>query len=227
MKIIQCRQKSAEWWDARKGIPTASAFDRIVTPAKFDKSTQREAYACQLIAERFDKFYAMAPEYQSQAMEEGTLLEPEARRYYEFHRECEVSEVGLCLTDDGHAGSSPDGLIADCGALELKCPQPATHVRYLIGNCLPNEYAPQVHGHLVVTGREWVDFMSYAPGLPPLLVRVEPNEKTEVLRKALNEFWELYQSILARVEARHKEYIGEEIERRDAENPVPLRSFVA
>lgn len=228
MKIVNCVQRTPEWWLARKGVPTASAFDRIVTPAKFEASKQREGYACQLIAERFDKFYSINPEFQSQAMQEGTLLEPEARRYYEFHRECEVQEVGFCLTDDERFGSSPDGLIiAQNGGLEMKCPQPGTHVRYLMDGTLPNDYAPQVHGHLVVTGCAWVDFMSYAPGLPPLLVRVEPNEKTEVLRKALDEFWDLYMTILARVEARHQEFVGEEIDRRAVENPVPMKSFVA
>ena len=28
-----------------------------------------------------------------------------------------------------------------------------------------------------VTGRAWWDFLSYAPGLPPVLIRVEPDKK--------------------------------------------------
>jgi hypothetical protein len=227
VQIVECLQRTPEWWLARKGVPTASAFDRIVTPKKFERSTSRTGYACQLVAERFDKFYSQSPEYQSVAMAEGIRLEPEARAYYEFHRNVDVQEIGFAMTDDGRFGCSPDAMVGTEGALELKAPQPATHVRYLHAGGLPDEYRPQCEGHLIVTGRPWVDFLSYCPGLPPLLVRLEPNEKTEILRKELEEFWGLYQEILARVEARHREYVDEEIDRRAAENPTPLKSFVA
>lgn len=226
MKTFAFPQYSPEWWLARKGVPTASAFDRIVTPKKFEDSTSQQAYACQLVAEKFDKFYSIEPEFESVAMREGRELEPDARAYYEFYRGCDVSEIGFCLTDDGRFGCSPDGLIGDDGALELKCPQPRTHVRYLYDGGLPADYAPQVHGHLIVTGRPWVDFMSYAPGLPPLVVRVEPDEKTELLRKSLDSFWALYQTVLARVEARHAQYIDAEIDRRGAQLPVNLHGLV-
>lgn len=227
MKIVDCVQYSPEWWLARKGVPTASAFDNIVTPKKFEPSKSREAYACRLVAERFDKFYSIAPEFKTVAMEEGHQLEPEARRYVEFYHGCKVQEVGFCMTDDERFGCSPDGLIDDNGCLELKCPQPGTHIKYLLSATLPDDYGPQVHGHLAVTGRSYCLFMSYAPGMPPLIVRVEPNEKTEILRKALDEFWGTYQEILQRVEARHREYVDAEIDRRAAENPVHLKSFVA
>lgn len=227
MRIIECIQKSPEWWRARKGVPTASAFNCIVTPAKFAQSAQRESYACRLVAEQFDKFYSISPEFKTMAMEEGNQLEPEARKYIEFYRGYKVEEVGFCLDDDERFGCSPDGLIGDDGCLELKCPQPATHVRYLDKGGLPDDYAPQCHGHLIVTGRSYVDFMSYAPGLPPHLVRVEPNEKTEILRKELAEFWTLYQEILERVKQRHAEYVDAEIDRRNEPTPTPLKSFIS
>ncbi len=31
MKVSMMKQLSPEWWEARRGIPTASAFDRILT----------------------------------------------------------------------------------------------------------------------------------------------------------------------------------------------------
>lgn len=226
MKVFEFPQYSADWWATRRGVPTASNFDNILT-ATGKVSTSREPYACRLVAEKFDAFYSQSPEYESVAMAEGTHLEPEARRYYEFHRECSVREVGFCLTDDGKAGCSPDALVGEDGVLELKAPQPRTHVQYLVEDRLPPAYRQQCHGHLIVTGRAFCDFLSYCPGLPPVLIRVEPDEYTEQLRKALNEFWTLYQEILARVEARHAEYINEEIDRRATETPKPLQSFVA
>ena len=43
----------------------------------------------------------------------------------------------------------------------------------MIENALPGLYVPQVQGQLLVTGREWCDFLSYHPDMKPLLVRVE------------------------------------------------------
>jgi hypothetical protein len=71
----------------------------------------------------------------------------------------------------------------------MKCPELKTHAQYLAENRLPPEYRAQVHGCLIVTGRKWWDFLSYAPGLKPLLLRVEPDHYTQRLREALEEFW--------------------------------------
>ena len=44
---------------------------------------------------------------------------------------------------------------------------------------MPRQHVIQVQGQLWVSGRAWVDFMSYHPGLPPLIVRAEPDEKLQ------------------------------------------------
>ena len=48
---------------------------------------------------------------------------------------------------------------------------------YLAGGVCPKKYVPQVQGEIWVTGALWGDFMSYHPGLPPFLIRVEPDPK--------------------------------------------------
>ena len=65
--------------------------------------------------------------------------------------------------------------MGDDGLLELKCPREDTHLLYLARGVLPTDYKAQVQGQLWVTGRAWVDFMSYCPELPPFLIRVEPD----------------------------------------------------
>lgn len=201
MKRYDFDQYSPDWWRVRRGVPTSSCFDKIVTPAKGELSKQADGYIHQLIAEQFDPEYGVVEDYVSAAMRAGTIMEPEARRYYEFERGVDVEQVGFCLSDDGRFGCSPDGLCGDDGALELKCPQPHTQVAYLLANELPQAYAPQVHGQLIVTGRKWVDFMAYSPGFPPLLIRVEPDDYTEKVRKALDDFWPRYQDALNKVRA--------------------------
>lgn len=199
MKCYDFEQYSMQWWAIRRGVPTASMFGKIITPAKGELSKQADDYIHQLIADQYDPEYGEVEDYVSAAMRNGTQMEPEARRFYEFERDCTVDEVGFCIDDDGRFGCSPDGLVGGDGGLELKSPLAKTHIAYLIADELPDAYKPQVHGSLVVTGREWWDFMSYVPGFPPLLIRVEPDEYTEKVRKALDDFWPRYQEALEKV----------------------------
>lgn len=199
MKIIEGKQYTPEWWAARRGVPSASEFSSIITAVKGELSKSALDYACQLIADRFDPKYGEIEGFVSAAMKNGSQLEPEARAWYEMQHDCDIRQVCLCVTDDGKACCSPDGLVGDDGVLELKSPTHKTHVRWLLDGTLPDDYKQQVHGQLVVTGRAWAEFMSYVPGLPPMLVRVVPGEYTEKLRAALDQFWTLYQATLAKL----------------------------
>ena len=198
MKIIHCEQLSPEWWEARRGVPTASNFDRIITPKTGKPSAQMDGYIDELIGD----LDSLNPPVFSQngytaAMAEGRDSEPEARLFYSLERDVDVCEVGFVLSDCGRFGCSPDGLVDPDGGLELKCPLPRTHVGYVRAGKLPDEYKPQVHGCLAVTGRAWWDFLSYAPGMPPVLVRVTPDDYTAALKEALEVFWEKYADALA------------------------------
>lgn len=171
MRIVECLQGSNEWLGARCGIPSASNFDLIVT-IKGEPSKQRTKYLYRLAGEVITGI----PEesYQNGAMQRGIELEAEARDLYRLIAENEVTEVGFCLAE-GY-GASPDGLVGDKGLLEIKCPSMAVHIGYLLEGVLPLDYFQQVQGQLLVTSREWCDFVSYYPGLKPLIVRVTRDE---------------------------------------------------
>lgn len=220
MRLVTCDQYSAEYWAARRGVPTASEFGRVITPKSGALSAQAHGYACQLVADTFDPQYGTHEDYVSAAMKNGTIMEPEARRFYEFERSADVARVGFCLTDDGRFGCSPDGLVGDDGALELKSPTPRVHVEYLVAGVLPPDYRPQVHGHLIVTGRPWCDFMSYCRGFPPLLVRVEPDEFTDSLRRCLDEFADIYAGVLAKVVAMRGDDESPRLKMRETPDPI-------
>lgn len=181
MKIIECEQGTPEWHLARRGVPTASNFSKIITSTG-KRSTQREKYMYELAGE---KLGAIVEEtYQSFAMQRGTILESEARDLYVFAH-APVNKMGLCLSDCGRWGCSPDGLVGDNGGLEIKCPLVHTHVEYLL-KCkdeMPVDYFQQVQGALLVTGREWWDFVSYFPGLQLLIIREEPEPVFQKLLK--------------------------------------------
>lgn len=201
MKIIDCAQYSAEWWEARRGLPTASEFSRIVTPKKWEYASGSTTYMQELIAELYDPLYGMHDQYVSHAMAKGSYMEPECRRYYEFVTGKEVTEVGFCLDDSGSYGCSPDALVGEDGGLELKHPELKTQVKWLLMGGVPPEHLAQCHGFLLVTGRAWIDFMSYSPPLPVLRVRVEPDEKTKKLGTCLEQFCKEFKAALYQVKA--------------------------
>jgi len=173
MLLLECEQRTEAWFDVRRGIPTASNFDRIFT-SKGEPSKQRTDYLYKLAAQRISG--VDEDSFTSAAMLAGTEREELARWVYAMQQEVFVEEVGFCLSDCGRYGASPDGLIGDDGLLELKNPIGSTHVGYLLAGTLPAKYAQQVYGQLLVTGRDWSDFVSYYPGLPMLIVRVERDE---------------------------------------------------
>lgn len=203
MIIHKFEQYSSEWWETRRGVPTASCFDKIFTAKTMKPSSQAEDYACELIADYLapgiPRF--IVKEYESLAMRRGTESEPEARRWFSVETDMDVTEVGLCLTDDGRFGCSPDGLIGDDSGLELKCPLAKTHIRYLLDGGLPDAYRQQVHGSMIVTGRDSWHFMSYCAGFPALLLKIERDDYTEKLAEGLEAFWVMYQAMLAKVQA--------------------------
>ena len=174
MKIIECVQGSDQWHMARLGLPTASEFGRLVTPTG-KPSAQADAYLHRLVAERLIGM-PVDNDTDSPWMTRGSAMEAEAVAFYELQRGEDTRAVGFVTTDDGLAGASPDRLVGDDGLLEIKCPSAAVHVGYLL-EVEPRKYWPQLQGQLWVTGRAWVDFLSYCPGLPPALVRYARDEE--------------------------------------------------
>lgn len=181
MKILEMEQKTPEWYQARRGLPTASSFDMIITTTG-KESSQRKKYLYQLAGERLGGI--VDETYQSFAMAQGVSKEEEARNLYEIATGQDITQVGFCLSDCGRWGCSPDGLVGVLGGYEVKCPLIHTHIGYLLENDVPTEYYTQVQGQLFVTGREWVDFMSYFPGLRPLIVRETPDATFQRLLKS-------------------------------------------
>jgi len=190
MKIIQCEQKSDAWYEARRGVPTASNFDQIITPKTMKVSTSSRKLACDLVGQlHYPGPMAELETYQSPAMKNGNALEAESRAAYSMIRDIDVVQVGFVMDDLGRFGCSPDGLVGNDGGMELKNPKYETHIRYLDDGVMPDDYLCQVHGSLIVTGRQWWDFVSYARGLPPFITRVTPNDFTQKLSNAMDVFW--------------------------------------
>jgi len=168
MEIIDCIQGSDEWFEARLGYVTASNFAKVIS-----KGTGRGLYMRKLAAERLTG--QREESYKNAVMENGNIVEAEARNYYETAYDCQIEQVGFVKRDE-RIGGSPDGLVGTDGMIEIKCPLSSTHVANILSGKMPTEYIPQVQGLLWVTERQWCDFVSYDPKVlsrPIFIVRIE------------------------------------------------------
>lgn len=205
MKIIECEQPSLEWYEARRGLPTASNFSKIMTPKTMKLSASADDYIYELIG---DSMATIPPEriesFTTRAMLWGIETEEEARRFYAMHTGTDVVKGGFCISEDGKLGCSPDGRVAGANrGLELKCVLPKTQARYLSEDVLPDDYRGQVHGSLIVSGFDEWDFMSYCPGMPPFYKRVTPDDYTLALSKCIYEqFLPRRDELLAKIKER-------------------------
>ena len=194
-QILDLDQGTEEWLNARKGRATASNAKLIVTPTG-KLSASADGYLRQLAREHIcDDPLAFAG---NKATEWGHEHESAARELFREKTGMTVREVGFCqsLTHPS-LGCSPDGLIMSLdgciiAGIEIKCPQVDTHVEYLMEGVLPKSYAPQVHWSLAITGLPAWYFMSYFPGLNPLLIQIERDEYTDKIHAAAIEFAEKY-----------------------------------
>jgi hypothetical protein len=193
VKTIKAAQRSPEWFAARRGLPTCSRFDSIMTPTGKIAAAQ-ETLLNELLAESLTPPEQGFIPYVSADMEHGMILEAEARCAFEldYAKGREVSEIGFAVSDCGQFGGSPDALVGDDSGVEIKCPKAATHIGYLRAGVLPREYKCQVHGYMIVTGRKSWHFFSYCRNVPAFHLRVERDIFTDVLEREIAEFCERY-----------------------------------
>lgn len=152
-------QRSEEWHSLRLGRVTGTRIKEMVTA----KSSGFDTLCRKVAAEKITGVSCEKPFRISDAMQHGIDTEAEARREYEITTLQHVQEVGFVEKDDLF-GISPDGLIGEDGGLELKCPQPQTHLLYMMAPTQAwKAYRWQLQGFLWVTERKWIDFASYCP----------------------------------------------------------------
>lgn len=159
-------QGSPEWFAARAGKITASRVKPLLAKTRSGWSTSRKNMITQLAIERLTG--EIEDTYTNAAMQRGIDMEPEARTAYVFETGQLVTEEGICVHPDmPFATCSPDGLVGDAGLVEIKCPSAmAKHFEALQSGSHAKEYHWQLHHQIFVTGREWVDAVSYDPRFP-------------------------------------------------------------
>ena len=159
-------QGTNEWKECRVGKVTASRVADVVAKTKSGYSASRDNYMAQLVCERLTG--KPAESFSNAAMQWGTETEPLARAAYEAKMDVLVDEVGFIDHPSiVNSGASPDGLVGIDGLIEIKCANTSTHIDTLLSQTVPKKYADQIFWQMACTNRDWCDFVSYDPRLPP------------------------------------------------------------
>ena len=167
-------QGTDEWLEARRGIVTASTVGKLLTSTgKVANNDTSRALTETLVAERVTGRVEYV--HPTRDMQRGTILEPFARDLYAEHH-APVEEVGFIRLDKDTftLGYSPDGLVGEFGLIEIKSRTPRIHIRTIYADKVPAANMAQLQAGLLVTGRLWIDYVSYSPGLPLYVKRVYP-----------------------------------------------------
>ncbi len=202
MKIHDCEQGTLEWARLHFGIPTASGLSELITPEfELRKGEMPKTYIYKKVAEKLQGRPLIDLSASSFMLEQGMIVEEEARPWYSIEYDKHVRQVGFITSDDGRIGCSPDGLIEgeECG-LEIKSPAAHTHVKYLVNGVLPKEYAAQVLGSLYATGfKKWI-FVSYRRGFPALVLEIYRDEKSmNAIANAVDSFHRDFDHAMQRI----------------------------
>ena len=187
MRVVECVQGSPQWIRARLGVPTASQFHRIYSPARRRPSKQRDMYLLELLDEWSHR--VREDPFENHWTRRGQDLEPLARFDYTMTTGAAVREVGFILRGDGLCGCSPDGLVGDDTVLEIKAKSPHRHARVLAG------YAPghtmQCQGLLYVTERPLAHLWHFCTESESVLTVIErDDDMIQDMIPCLNEFIE-------------------------------------
>lgn len=166
-------QGSEEWLAARRGLLTASEMKCIITPTlKVADNDKTRTHLWELLAQRVTGY--VEPQYISDDMLRGMDDEIIARDLYAKNY-APVEEIGF-ITNDRWGftiGYSPDGLVGDDGLIEAKSRRQKFQVETLAVGEVPADFMIQLQTGLLVSERQWIDFISYSGGLPMFVKRVE------------------------------------------------------
>ena len=176
-------QRTEEWFQQRLGKVTASRISDVMTKTKSGAyGASRKNYMMQLLCERLTG--GKQDDFQNAAMLRGIELEPFARISYEALTGRIVKEAEFIIHPTiQDLGASPDGLVDDCGMVEIKCPNTAQHVEFIRTGKVDSKYEWQMRAQMACADRDWNDYVTYDDRMPEHLQtgirRILRDEKKE------------------------------------------------
>lgn len=173
-------QRSDEWHQLRKGKITGTTLKSIMgTP----KARQDAIY--EIVAQRLTLGIDNGDE---NAMDRGVRLEDEAIAAFELETGLQVDKTGFSENDENSLiANSPDGLIGDDGAVEVKCMGGKNHVKMWLTNKVPDDYEWQVVQYFVVNEKlKKLHFVGYNPDIPVHPLHIIEVNRADILADISN-----------------------------------------
>lgn len=154
-------QRSKDWFNARKGIVTASKTSAIM--GKKGLGLTGETYARELAMGYLFPDYE-PEEFYSADIQRGVELEPLAFEWFRNKVAMNFQTVETCgfFKHSEILGASPDGLVDDDAILEIKAPKLHNFLKVVESNEIPEEYYQQMQTQMLATGRNKGYFVVYA-----------------------------------------------------------------
>ena len=189
MIVHNMEQGTEEWFQIKLGKWSASTIDNLFaspTTASYRNLVRKIAY---------ERLTGKRPEdFKSDFMNRGNEMEPLAVEAYEREKMESIELVGFCENEDHKSGCSPDGLVGEKGMVQFKSPKYSTMFDYFVKNesitdrqFLGRLYFNQVQMEMLITDREWSDYVVFEPELPLVIRRVKADIdiQNDILRKIL------------------------------------------
>lgn len=211
LEIVNCEQRTDEWFKTRELCMTASKADVILANSK-----GLETYIIELISEYLSE--VKTEKYISEDMQRGIDNEPKARNIYEIEMNVDVTQVGFCKIDK-HIGASPDGFVNNDGLVEIKSHKPLIFTELILFEEVSKKYVAQMQMQMYVTGRKWCDYVGFCPEIKPYIYikRFYPDKETfkklekglERGKQLITEYMERFKDeTTSRFNNKQKQYIG-------------------
>ena len=199
-------QGTDEWFAVRRGILTASVVGKLLTPTlKVANNDTTRGVTLTLAGERITG--NIDPSYLSVDMWRGVEDEPIARDLYAEHH-APVEELGFMVRDldcGFKLGCSPDGLVGDVGLIECKSRLQKVQLQTIIEDRVPAENMAQLQCGLLVSARDWCDYVSFCGGMPLYVKRVYPDP---IWHAAILAAVETFEANVADILARYHEVVA-------------------
>lgn len=195
LKFHDVEQNTDEWLELRSGRITSSALSKIMANEGAAFGKPAKDYAVSICIERMTG-RPISGGFSNSHTDRGHEQEPLARMAYEDQNFCEISNGGFF--ELGDIGCSPDGLVYEDGLIEIKSVIPSVHYTNLSRQSFDPSYKWQLFGNLMLTGRDWIDFISFCQDFPEdkqlyrcRVYRSQLSEEFARMEKRIDEFRKL------------------------------------
>lgn len=189
MRFHDVEQNEDEWYLLRSGRITNSALCKAMANYGNAFGEPAKKYAANIAVEQITGKVNPST-YSNEHMERGHEEEPLARMAYEDEYFCDVTNGGFF--EDGDLGCSPDGLVGEDGLIEVKSHIPSVHYNIVRKQSFESVYKWQLIGNMKITGRDWIDYISYCSSFPD-------SKKLYTYRLYANDFKKEYNMIDTRI----------------------------